>query len=69
MSEVLTWTAPSSGTGPVLFQWAVVVTLVLGISNEWYAPLQTQAILESKLYLVIILTVVSSYLTTGTDSR
>jgi len=51
MSEVLTWTAPAAGTGPVLFQWAVVVTLQSGTSNEWYAPLQTQAILESKLYM------------------
>ena len=48
-SENLYWIAPSSGTGPIEFQWAVVVRYQAGVTNIWYAPLQTLPIMESKL--------------------
>lgn len=44
--EVLMWTAPPNGTGPVFFQWAVVVRYSPGSVNMFYAPLQTMMITE-----------------------
>ena len=46
--EVLTWTAPPNGTGPVVFQWAVVVRYSTGSVNMFYAPLTTMMINESE---------------------
>lgn len=47
--EVLTWTAPPSGTGPVFFQWAVVVRYSPSDNiNMFYAPLTTMMITESE---------------------
>ena len=53
--EVLTWTAPPNGTGPVFFQWAVVVRYsTSGNVNMFYAPLQTMMINESEICRVLL---------------
>ena len=46
--EVLTWTAPPNGTGPVFFQWAVVRRYSPGNINMFYAPLTSMMINESE---------------------
>ena len=48
------WTAPPSGTGPVFFQWAVVVRYSPGSANMFYALLTTMMITESETRRVLL---------------
>ena len=50
--ELLTWTAPPNGTGPVFFQWAVVVRYSRNI-NMFYAPISSMMINESENFRVV----------------
>ena len=48
-SELLHWTAPPAGTGPVSFLYAVVVRYDRGVANMFYATLQTMPIAEGEI--------------------
>ena len=47
-SELLHWTAPAAGTGPVNFLYAVVVRYDQGVMNMFYATLRTMPVAEGE---------------------